>query len=171
MDLIQRAQAKRDQLRHELARIEAFLATAFELEQDLSREKPADRRSDAEKADAPMRRTTTPRSGIGKDTLDAAAATVRQFGEMSTREMLPYILAKGIEIGGKDPIATLSARLSGKGVLEVYHGKWRFIEHTKASGPHDGSEEETADTPTKDASAASLFNTSQGATYAAALAS
>jgi hypothetical protein len=170
MDLIQRAQAKREQLRTELARIEAFLATAFELEQDLAREKPADRRSDAKKADAPVRRAaTTPRSGVGKDTLDAAAEIVREYGSMSTRDLLPYICAKGIDVGGKDPVATLSARLSGKGVLEVYHGKWRFIEGAEGSG--NAGNEEATDNPTKDQSAASLFTQAKENEHAAALTS
>lgn len=168
MDLIQRAQAKREQLRNELARIEAFLATAFELEQDFAREKPADRRNDAEKADAPVRRgPSPPRSGVGKETLDAAAEVIRQFGSMSTRDMLPFICAKGIDVGGKDPVATLSARLSGKGVLEVYHGKWRFIEGAESSGTTGN--EEAADNPTKDQSAASLFTQAKENDDAAAL--
>lgn len=153
MDLILRAQDKRDKLRADLARIEAFLATAYELEQDLKAEPSAQGSllTDTQKADLPKKRADRPRSGIGAETIAAAEDIVEDRGPMSSRNLLPLILAKGIEVGGKDPVATLSARISQRGRLETYNGKWRF----KVSGPEGSGKEEAADNPATDQSTAS----------------
>jgi hypothetical protein len=169
MDLIQRAHEKREQLRAELSRIEAFLATAHDLQQEFSRPGTRDTRSDAAKADAPAA-AGRKRGGVGAETLDAAVAIIRERGEpMSTRELLPLILAKGVPVGGNDPIATLSARISNKGVLHLTRGKWwPTVDDFENLDAQASGKEEATDLPTKDQSAASLF-TNQGGTDAAAL--
>lgn len=162
MDIIQWAQEKRERLRAELARIEAFLGTAFELEQEFGVADPAMRpATDASKADAPARVRTPGKAGSGAETLQRVAAILRERGlPMSTKELLPLVRATGIEVGGKDPLATLSARLSQKGVVAVNSGKWWFIEDQQASSG-DPLGEEAADTPAKETSAASLFHSDQ----------
>jgi hypothetical protein len=173
MDLIARAQQKRDWHKAELARIEAFLATAFELESELDKSPipQRDHRSDADKADAPKRKrqASRPLSGIGAQTIDAAEALIRERGPMTTREMLPLIRAKGIEVGGNDAVATLSARISHKGDLVTYHGKWFFKDEVPSV--NGSGQKEAADNPAKDTSAASLFQSNQGGRDGPALAS
>lgn len=168
MDLIHRAQEKRDWHRAELSRLEAFLATAFELEQDFRSQPPvaADARTDAQKADLPVARVSRQRGGVGADTLMAAKSIIRERGPMSTRDLLPLVRAKGIEVGGNDAVATLSARISNKGPLVTYNGKWQFKE---VSEPNGSGQKETAENPATDQSAVSLFNPNHGAADAAAL--
>jgi hypothetical protein len=164
MDLILRAQQKRDQLRAELARIEAFLATAFELEQELSASGTTQMlMTDAAKADAPERKISRSRGGAGADTLRAVTEILEERGQsMSTRDLLPLVRAKGVEVGGKDPVATLSARISQKGVVELVAGRWALIHNDEGSGAVSAGVGETADIPGKDPSAVSLFNSSEG---------
>lgn len=166
MDLIQRAHEKREQLRVELGRIEAFLATAHDLQQEFSRapQQTRDVRSDSAKADAPVASVNRKRGGVGADTLEAAVAIIRERGEpMSTRELLPIILAKGIPVGGNDQIATLSARISNKGILQLSHGKWIVgADEFEDLSAQALEREETADLPTKDQSTVSLFNPNEG---------
>lgn len=160
MDIIKQAQAKREALHRELARIETFLATAFELQQEFGSARPATIMSDAAKADAPVRRMAP--AGSGSATLKAVVDILREKDmPLSTRELLPLVRAKGIEVGGKDAFATLSARISQKGVIAVTGGKWWFIEDNRASDA-EASGEEAADTPAKEISAASLFQSNQG---------
>jgi hypothetical protein len=172
MDLIARAQEKRDWHKAELVRLEAFLATAFELENDLKKSPvpPRDSRSDAEKADAPkrQRQATRPQSGIGAETIKAAEEIIAERGPLSTRELLPLVLAKGIDVGGNDPVATLSARISGRCDLKTHGGKWFFEKDLPQSVRQRTSDEEAADSPAKESSAASLFR-NQGDDNAAAL--
>jgi len=44
-----------------------------------------------------------------------------------TRDLLPVIQEKGIEIGGVNLVATLSARLSQSMMLELKEGKWFIL--------------------------------------------
>jgi len=156
-DLISRAQAKREWHLAQAAKLETFLATYYDLEQELKSRSATETQTDAEKADAPkrQRQATRPVAGIGADTINAAEAIVLEHGPISTRDMLPLILARGIEVGGKDPVATLSARLSGRGDLVVHGGKWHF----KNDLPW---KKEEADNPAKDTSASSLFSSQGG---------
>ncbi len=161
MDILEQAKAKREGLQRELARIEAFLATAYELQHEFDKgATAAPEQSDKAKADAPVRARTPSTPGSGSATLKAVAEILRNRGTpLSTRELLPLVRAKGIDVGGKDALATLSARLSQKGVVAVNGGKWWFI--NAASGA-EASGEEAADTPAKEISAASLFQPNQG---------
>ena len=164
MDIIQRAQEKREWHLSMAAKLEAFLATAFDLKLELEEDMPAETKTDAEKADLPKKAkapATRPMSGIGADTINAAEELVRQHGPMSTRDMLPMIRARGIPVAGNEAVATLSARLSGRGELVTYAGKWHFKDKLPPM-ERLASQKEATDTPTKDASAASLFVDREG---------
>ena len=46
---------------------------------------------------------------------------------MQTRDLVPLVRAKGIEVGGKDAVATLSARLSNSAEFRMIRGRgWWF---------------------------------------------
>lgn len=175
-DLIARAQEKRDWHLAQAKKLETFLATYYDLEHELKAKPPADLKTDAEKVEAPkrQRQATRPQAGIGLETINAAEAIVREHGPMSTRDMLPLVLARGIDVGGRDPVATLSARISGRGDLIAYSGKWFFEEdlpsHIREERLHQ-SRKEAADSPAKEQSAASLFHSNQGGRDGPALAS
>lgn len=162
MNIIQQAQAKREQLQRELSRIEAFLATAFELQQEFGR--PTGQAvSDAAKADAPARRMRSAATGSGSETLQAVIDILNARGEpMATRELLPLVQAKGIEVGGKSPLATLSARISSKGPIAVKNGKWWFINDQQETSCAEASEGEAAEHSRTEQSAASLFGSNEG---------
>ncbi len=158
MDIIQQAQAKRELLQRELTRIEAFLATAFELQQEFGRPAPK-AMSDAGKADAPKARMRSAATGSGSETLRAVIEILQAKGEpMATRDLLPLVQAKGIEVGGKSPLATLSARISSKGPITVNGGRWWFTEASDA----EASGDEAAEKSGTEQSAASLFGSNQG---------
>jgi hypothetical protein len=163
--VIQKAIAERDYHRQRAERLEAFLATYFELSKSTVPQK--DKMTDQQKVEAPKARGSRPRGGIGADTLAAAVEIVTLEGPMSTRDMLPMILAKGIEVGGGDPVATLSARISNKGKLRTYNGKWHLI--TEDSGPKGSEEEEAVSTPATDAPTASVVHSNYGGSHGPAL--
>lgn len=166
MDIISHAMAKREKLRSELEKIDSFLATAFELEQeaggvDATTEKKT---LPAPEAAAPAPRkfiVRLPGTGLVSATANAAGAILRERGvAMSTRELLPLIRAKGIEVGGKDPLATLSARLSNSNKVKLTSGKWWLVDVDGQSV----ESQEAADAPTTEQSAAPLFNQARGGT-------
>lgn len=161
MNIIQQAQAKRESLQRELARIEAFLATAYELQQELSQSARPDPVTDAAKADAPIQRLRSQATSSGSATLQAVVEVLNeQARPLAIRELLPLVLAKGIEVGGKSPLATLSARISQKGVVEVRDGQWWFIDDSRrVSG--SSRDEKTAGIPSKETPAVSLFTTNE----------
>src|SRR6185312_15389269 len=118
MDLVTKARERRVELVAELARIDRFLESADEMARELGLAPAA--------APAPQTRKLA-RRGTGAETLNAVAAIIEAQGPMSTRDLVPLVLERGIEIGGKDAIATLSARISKKGVVELDGGKWRLM--------------------------------------------
>jgi len=162
MDLIAQALARREKLKAELDRVEAFLSMAYELQGEKAEvriEKPLE-----DKIAEPVGRSPITRApaGIGARTAEIAVTILREAGNpMSTRDLVPLVEAHEIEIGGKDPVATLSARLSNYAKmnheLRLVAGRWHLLEWIG-----DADKEEAADTPSKDASAASLFTTNQG---------
>lgn len=172
MNILLQAQAKREALQRELARIEAFLATAYELQQEFGRPVPHGV-SDSVKADAPIKRQQSAATGSGSETLKAVIDILRSRGEpMATRDLLPLVQAKGIEVGGKSPLATLSARISSKGPIAVKDGKWWFVSEDTGSSDVKASEGEAAEISRTEQSAASLSNSNEGERRdAAALAS
>jgi hypothetical protein len=161
-EIIMRARQKRERLLAEVARIDNFLAVAEELA-----------REDGQKDRAQTAPRQAARRGAGADTVAAALRFILDIGPQPTRDLLPLIIASGIEVGGKSPIATLSARLSssGKGIIEMVSGRWQAVARNEAPEPATVPErEESEDFPVKDLSADSLFNQTKGDTYAAALA-
>jgi hypothetical protein len=164
VDLISRARERRERLLTELSRIDAFLAMASQLEREFGPQP----RSSRQAGDAT--RHSGRRGSLGAETVAAAIQILSDRSSLSTRDLLPLITARGIEIGGKSPIATLSARLSAaKGsTLELVGGKWRLIERDEIP---DTRQDEPADSPLTGKSADSLFNRqTNGGTYAATLA-
>ena len=65
-------------------------------------------------AEAPAKKSGALRpSSLVRPTRDAVRQILEEAGKpMSTRDLVPEVLRRGIVIGGKDEIATLSARLS-----------------------------------------------------------
>jgi hypothetical protein len=99
-----------------------------------------------------------PRSAPKTGVLYETAMFVKQYmathGEgRKTRDLLPLVLEAGFRVGGQNEIATLSARLGVSKMFRLEGGKW-FIRRE--------ADEETADTPSKDTSAASLFSNQEG---------
>lgn len=167
VDIVMRAIQRREQIMAELARLDTFLAMAAELARD---------GTDLALADNPnrARRQTARRgSGVGIKTVAAALEIVQENGPQPTRDLVPLIEARGIEVGGKSKIATLSARLSttGKGMIRMFEGKWHEAKQHVTPGPETAFErEELADAPVKDEFADLLFHQTKEGRYAAALA-
>jgi hypothetical protein len=162
IDIILRAKQRRERLVEELKKLDTFLAMAAELEHEDDQH---------ERAKAAPRQAA--RRGAGAETVAAALEIVRDSGPQHTRDLLPLITSRGIHVGGKSPIATLSARLSsgGKGIIEIAQGRWRAVEQNSALVPETVPEgEESADQSVRGKSADSLFTQTKGGTYAAALA-
>jgi hypothetical protein len=168
VDLISRARERRERLLAELGRIDAFLAMANELAQEFG-ERPTPLR--AQFTDAPRR--STKRRNLGSETVAAAIEIIRDRGHsLPTRDLVPLISARGIEIGGKSPIATLSARLSAaKGsTLDLINGKWCLINGDGMPRAGVSEQDEPADSSLTGKSADSLFNRqANGGAHAAAL--
>ncbi len=154
VDIIMRARTRREQLVAELARLDTFLEMAAELARDGVDTELTERAT-------PRPRQTAPR-GVGADTVAAALDIVRQHGPQATRALLPLIAARGIPIGGKSEIATLSARLSttGKGVIWMFEGKWREVRLIRRAPMPEGLDEreESADPSLTEEFAHSLFH-------------
>ena len=123
--ILAEASSRLAQARAEVARLEAFLEVYREL--DTGSPKVARVRT----------RHTMATSGAVADSASAALEHIRVTGRaVSTRELVTVLTAKGIEIGGNDPIATLSARLSRSPLLTNIRGAgWQAA---------SASEEETA---------------------------
>lgn len=175
MDIIAQAVHKREQLLAELRRLDQFLAVAYELQG--GDRGPKSLHSEAYNA-AMLSSVAAPSyhagnalptatreahrrapSGVGAETARVAAKIIREASRpIATRDLLPLVEAHGIEIGGKDPVATLSARLGNDakrddGNLRLRAGKWHLLEWIS-----DADNKEATDTPGKDASAASFFS-------------
>lgn len=91
--------------RAEVARLEAFL----DVYQELNGGSPSPRTR--------ARHTNAP-SGAVADSAAAAVEHIKMVGRaVPTRELLDILKLKGIAVGGKDEIATLSARLSRSSLL------------------------------------------------------
>jgi hypothetical protein len=163
-DIIVLARRRREELVAELARIDAFLEVAAELSRN---------EGDSPVRGAPRLRPAIAQRGVGADTVAAGLAIVRMHGPLTTRSLLPLIKERGIPVGGKSDIATLSARLSstGKGVLEIFEGKWHAVQPNEAPGSETPPErEESADETVRGQSADSLFHQTKEGRYAATLA-
>jgi len=161
-DIIAKARAKRQQLLAEVAKIDTFLELAAEFGDDdgvatLAAPNPPPR------VRVRVRERKPPTQGVVRQTADVVMDYMRAYGEgKKTRELVPVVEDAGVEVGGKDKVATLSARIYTSSMFEMRQGKW-FI--------RPKADEEAADSPTKDTSAASLFTTSQGGPHGTALTS
>jgi hypothetical protein len=147
-DIIAKARAKRQQLLAEVAKIDTFLELAAEFGDD-------DVGQGALLPNPPprSRERKPPTQGVVRQTADIVMAYMRAYGEgRKTRELVPVVEGAGVEVGGKDKVATLSARIYTSSMFQMKQGRW-FIRQK--------ADEETADSPSKDTSAASLFTTNQ----------
>lgn len=63
-------------------------------------------------------------------TREAVHAILSEVGRpVETRELLPMVRSRGVEVGGKDPVATLSARLSNSTDFQNRRGiGWWFAD-------------------------------------------
>ena len=98
--------------RSEVARLEAFLDVYQELRGGGSL---------ASRSATPRR--TVASTGAVADSATAAHAYIKEVGHpVPTRDLISILTARGIAIGGKDEIATLSARLSRSPLLVNIRG-------------------------------------------------
>lgn len=157
-DVRQKALARRHLHEAEIAKIDTFLGMLDELEGEVVP------KSIREQRDAPVQRQRTmPTAGVVFESATVIKDYMRAYGEgRKTRELVPVVESAGIEVGGKDKVATLSARISTSQMFELRQGGWYLRR----------PEEEAADNQSKDESAASLFQSDQegGEDNAAALA-
>jgi len=74
---------------------------------------------------ANQRVRSAPKSGVVVETAEAAKMLMSGGMEgAKTRDLLPKLEAMNIEIGGQNPVATLSARLSGSQMFRQQGGRW-----------------------------------------------
>jgi hypothetical protein len=149
-----------------LAKLDDFLQTADDLERQFAGS-PLSTSSmgGGSRSKPPPRRGT-----LGAKTIAVAADILEIYGPMPTRDLVPHIEARDIEVGGKSKIATLSARLSaGRDVLELRDGKWHRKTDMRTSGASAPQEGEAADRTAEGRSAASYWDQAEeGGTHNAA---
>ncbi|WP_417619392.1 hypothetical protein [Parasphingorhabdus sp.] len=153
MDIIAKAEAQREALKQEIDKLDNFLAIARELMGTSAPQTQTDvepLRADVSHQIRKRAVRKPPKSGVIYETAQVAQQYMKEHGDgMKTRELLPIVRNKGIDVGGENHVATLSARLSTSMMFVLNKGRW-YLQRE--------AEEETADNPTKDTSADSLFN-------------
>lgn len=84
-----------------------------------------------------VRATTKRASNIMAPTRDAVAKILRQEQRaMQTAELVPMVQAAGIDVGGKNSVATLSARLSNAAEFKNIRGTgWWFVHEALPNTP------------------------------------
>jgi hypothetical protein len=99
--IAQDAKAERAELAERIQKLDLLIATVESL-------------SGASTTSARPARAATPRaSNVMSPTRDAVARILRAQGRaMQTAELVPILKAAGVAVGGKNEVATLSARLS-----------------------------------------------------------
>ena len=119
-DIVEIAKAKREQLAAELAEIESFIRTA----ESLLSEAP---NPSATAIKAPRKRVRRGRS-ISEATVSAVRDALNEFNRpIPISNLVQIVREKGVEVGGKDASATLSARLSNSGEFQSHRGVgWWF---------------------------------------------
>ncbi|MCP5388161.1 MAG: hypothetical protein H6915_00180 [Novosphingobium sp.] len=145
MDLLAKAQARLAEIENERQELLSFIAMA----QKLQGAPPASSRTVT--INPPprvrIRERNAPQTGVVMDTANIVMEHMRQHGDgLRTRDLLPIVEAAGIEVGGQNPIATLSARLGASRMFDR-RGSQLFLRNEP--------ENETADSHTNDTSAAS----------------
>lgn len=164
MDIIAKAEKRLreiEPIEAEGAELRAFLATARKVAamfDNVATTPPSDSlkpvRDELRKPRVRGERTP-PKSGKVYDTAMIVLHYMQEHGEgKRTRELLPFVKGKGMEVGGANEIATLSARLGTSQMFQLRGGQW-FIKRAAAG-------EEAADIPAKDKSTASLFHNQGG---------
>lgn len=94
-------------------------------------------------------------------------------GPLETRDLLPKVRERGIDVGGKDPVATLSARLSNSDQFKNRRGVgWWFSDRPLPQGGHLlGSDSEATANDLGGLPAAASVSNQGGSEDAAALTS
>lgn len=102
-------------------------------------------------------------------TREAARKILDEYGEpIETRNLLSLIRERGVDVGGKDPVATLSARLSNSREFRNKRGVgWWFSDRPYPS--ELGFEEAEDETVEGSSSASSEHSNNGGSSNAAAL--
>jgi len=130
-ELIREAVRKRDAALHEAARWSSFI----DMYQELA-ETSAALLTEQTVSGTRVEQSQGGRGSALADTERAAVAAIQNAGKaLKTPELLAALQEAGIEVGGKDPLSTLSARLSRAESLENIrpHG-WR-LRRTNHSSP------------------------------------
>lgn len=103
--IVSDAEARRKGLLTELAALDKFIASARELARFMRSHSP-------DESDETQSKPRS-RGGVTNPTKEAVSRILRDRGcPMKTSVLLPLVLKSGVDVGGKDPVATLSARLS-----------------------------------------------------------
>lgn len=151
-DILEKARAKRDRLVTEVTRLDAFIAMATELAgEDAAQDRPA----------APNRtENTTQRKP--SDTVVRTYSVARQAlqdrgAPIGLGELLRIVIDEGVEVGGRKPAATLSARLSNCNEFKSYRGLgWWLSDRPLPDGGRQVSlMNEAGEAPAKEPSPAS----------------
>ena len=153
--VIHLAEQRLEAARKEVSRLENFLATYRDLQSSAGRTQDI-------VCEKPIRIRVTPGTqptSVGKMnvTEQAAAQIIRENDNpVPTAEMLSRLLARGVEVGGKNPTSTLSARLSRASSLRFESGKgWTLRsaapQMKEAADPSHKEGESAASKPTNDA--------------------
>lgn len=87
------------------------------------------------------RHKSTSATGALSESAEAAAAYIQKIGRpVSTRDLVQVLTAQGVSVGGKDEIATLSARLSRSDLLRNIRGQgWELAEPVSEIPMRDGT--------------------------------
>jgi hypothetical protein len=154
--IVREATARKRELLDEINKLDALISSAAALAQPGA----------AASAGSSARAAASTGGSVISPTRDAVRSILRERGEpLQTRELVPLVRAKGIEVGGKDAVATLSARLSNSSEFKVHRGiGWWFNDEPLPY--RQVSFEEAAGYPPKDDPAAS--NANQGGSEDAA---
>lgn len=136
MDLVSEAKHRLAQLDKEAQELRAFIQMAERLKGQLSGEGRV-RPAYIQMVPSIRRDRKPSQSGIVYETANFVRTYMRENGDgLKTRELLPIVEAAGIEVGGQNPIATLSARLGTSQMFERRGSRLYLL---------DESENETTD--------------------------
>ena len=125
-DVLTRAIQKRDRLMNEVRALNSFIDMYLSLDekaQDVEvlaspeakprRERP--RLDDTSPRPKATPRKISPNSVLGATVIEAERVMRERGGPIPIKELCDILISRGIEIGGKEPSSTLSARLHNSG--------------------------------------------------------